>query len=48
MPAQGMVYESLVENTEEGIKPLLAESWEISDDGKVSTFKLSKGVKFHD
>lgn len=26
MPAQGMVYESLVENTEDGIKPLLAES----------------------
>jgi nickel transport system substrate-binding protein len=48
MPAQGVVYESLVENTEEGIKPLLAESWEISEDGKVYTFKLRKGVKFHD
>ncbi|WP_088091090.1 nickel ABC transporter substrate-binding protein [Bacillus sp. OV166] len=48
MPAQGMVYESLVENTESGIKPLLAESWEISEDGKVYTFHLRKDVKFHD
>lgn len=48
MAAQGMVYESLVENTADGIKPLLAESWEISDDGKVYTFHLRKGVKFHD
>lgn len=48
MAAQGMVYESLVENTKEGIKPLLAESWEISADGKVYTFHLRKGVTFHD
>ncbi|MBU7592348.1 staphylopine-dependent metal ABC transporter substrate-binding lipoprotein [Metabacillus halosaccharovorans] len=48
MPAQGKVYESLVENTEDGIKPLLAESWEISDDGKVYTFQLRQDVKFHD
>ncbi|MFD2671059.1 staphylopine-dependent metal ABC transporter substrate-binding lipoprotein [Marinicrinis sediminis] len=48
MPAQGMVYESLVENTEEGIKPLLAESWEISEDGKQYTFHLREGVTFHD
>jgi len=48
MPAQGMVYESLVENTEDGIKPLLAESWEISGDGKVYTFHLRKDVRFHD
>jgi nickel transport system substrate-binding protein len=48
MSAQGMVYESLVENTEKGIKPLLAESWEISKDGKVYTFHLRKGVTFHD
>ncbi|MGM0888656.1 MAG: staphylopine-dependent metal ABC transporter substrate-binding lipoprotein [Bacillota bacterium] len=48
MPAQGMVYESLVENTEDGIKPLLAESWKISEDGKVYTFHLRKDVKFHD
>ncbi|CAM3689049.1 staphylopine-dependent metal ABC transporter substrate-binding lipoprotein [Marinicrinis lubricantis] len=48
MPAQGMVYESLVENTKEGIQPLLAESWEISEDGKVYTFHLRKDVTFHD
>ncbi len=48
MPAQGMVYESLVENTPDGIKPLLAESWDISADGKNYTFHLRQGVKFHD
>ncbi|MGR3763051.1 staphylopine-dependent metal ABC transporter substrate-binding lipoprotein [Rossellomorea sp. NS-SX7] len=48
MPAQGKVYESLVENTEDGIQPLLAESWELSEDGKVYTFHLRKGVTFHD
>lgn len=48
MAAQGMVYESLVENTPEGIKPLLADSWEISNDGKEYTFHLRKDVTFHD
>ncbi|MEK3758339.1 nickel ABC transporter substrate-binding protein [Paenibacillus sp. FSL P4-0338] len=48
MPAQGMVYESLVENTPGGIQPLLAESWEISPDGTVYTFHLRQGVTFHD
>ncbi|WP_338533623.1 nickel ABC transporter substrate-binding protein [Paenibacillus peoriae] len=48
MPAQGMVYESLVENTKDGIKPLLAESWDVSGDGKTYTFHLRKDVKFHD
>ncbi|MFN2748279.1 MULTISPECIES: staphylopine-dependent metal ABC transporter substrate-binding lipoprotein [Bacillus] len=48
MSAQGMVYESLVENTADGIKPLLAESWDISEDKRVYTFHLRKDVSFHD
>ena len=48
MAAQSMVFEPLVVNTAEGIKPCLAESWEISPDGRVYTFHLRKGVTFTD
>lgn len=48
MPAQGMIFESLVENTREGIKPLLAESWDISKDQREYTFHLRKNITFHD
>ncbi len=48
MAAQNMVFESLVINTEDGIKPNLAESWDISEDGLEYTFHLRKGVTFSD
>lgn len=41
MAAQGMVFEALTKNTKEGVKPWLAESWEISPDGKVYNFPLA-------
>lgn len=42
-----LVYDPLVRYGENGkIEPALAESYSISDDGKVYTFKLRKGVKF--
>ncbi|MGA1600635.1 MAG: ABC transporter substrate-binding protein, partial [bacterium] len=30
------------------VEPGLAESWEISDDGRVYTFSLRRGIQFHD
>ncbi|GKX58701.1 nickel ABC transporter, nickel/metallophore periplasmic binding protein [Leminorella grimontii] len=48
MAAQNMVFEPLVVNTESGVKPFLAESWEISPDGKTYTFTLRKDVTFSD
>ena len=41
--------ENLVELDEESnIVPVLAESWETSEDEKTVTFKLREGVEFHD
>jgi len=43
------VLEGLVKINMDGtLVPLLAESWSIDPDGKVYTFKLRKGVKYHD
>ena len=44
-----LMYESLLDLDEKGdIIPKLAESWEISKDGRVYTFHMRKGVKYHD
>jgi nickel transport system substrate-binding protein len=47
--AQSMVYEPLVSYQEGGeLKPHLAESWKISEDGKEYLFTLRQDVKFTD
>lgn len=48
MYAQSILYDTLVSITDDGYKGCLAESWTISDDGKVYTFKISDGVRFSD
>ena len=42
------VFETLVTTDEDNeVKPVLAKSWSISDDGKTYTFVLRRGVRFH-
>ncbi|GMO61557.1 MAG: hypothetical protein Ta2G_21250 [Termitinemataceae bacterium] len=49
MFAQAMVYDTLVKLNDDGsIGASLAESWDISADGKVYTFHLRSGVTFSD
>ena len=38
----------VVRDIDNSVHPLLAESWEVSEDGKAVTFKLKEGVIFHD
>ena len=47
--AEWPLFDSLVELDQTlNVKPLLAESWEVSRDGLTYTFKLKRGVKWHD
>ncbi len=43
-----LIFEPLLGSDMKGnTQPNLAENWEVSSDGKVYTFRLRKGVKFH-
>ena len=45
----GDIYEGLLRyGTDLQPQPLLAKSWDISDDGLTYTFTLNEGVKWHD
>ena len=47
--ASGNIYEKLIEADADGsLIPVLAESWEFSDDGRELAFLLRSGVRFHD
>lgn len=48
MYAQSIIYEPLIRVADNGVEPCLAESWEISEDGKVYTFYIREGVTFTD
>jgi glutathione transport system substrate-binding protein len=49
MMVQSVMFEGLTGWDKDGkLVPQLAESWTFSDGGKVVTFKLRRGVKFHD
>lgn len=43
-----MIFDSLIEKDEEGLIPWLAETWDVSPNGREYTFHLQKGVKWHD
>ena len=45
-----LIVEGLVKTSDDGkdIEPCLAESWDVSEDGKTYTFKVKSGLKFSD
>lgn len=47
---QGYILESLLTRNEDSYdwEPMLAESWKVSDDQMIFTFKIRSGVKWHD
>lgn len=48
MYAQEMLFETLVNITADGYEGCLAETWDISEDGKIYTFHIREGVYFSD
>ncbi|MEG0855380.1 MAG: nickel ABC transporter substrate-binding protein [Terrisporobacter sp.] len=48
MYGQNFLYDGLTSFEDGEVKPCLAQSWDISDDGKEYTFHLRKDVKFTD
>ncbi len=42
MSAESMIYEPLVRNTKDGIKPLLAKKWDVFEDGKTYAFPFER------
>lgn len=48
MYAQSILYDRLINISEAGFEPALAEDWEISEDGKSYTFFIRDHVKFSD
>lgn len=47
-PTQKLLFEGLVKYVDGEIVPVLAENWELSEDGTQLTFYLRQGVTFHD
>ena len=48
MYAQSILYDTLVSITEDGYEGCLAESWTISEDGRIYTFNIRDNVYFSD